>query len=178
MTAVTATPLYSDEAIIRSVTYSTRGGHKVSFEMDPEGWEVFKGMETTRCMMVLVPIQNDGQPDPDAKPNEYRENYKAELIASTDKPRQRMSDMSRTKQAGILCNDPEFYRWLVADYRVSPDPETSNADIVAQYVRELCGVISRASLDSQPEGAGKLWDQLRSEFDAARGAIGRPDERT
>ena len=58
--------IYNDEAIIRSVTYSTRGGHKVSFELDPEGWERLKGMEATRGMMVLVPIQKDGQPAPEA----------------------------------------------------------------------------------------------------------------
>ena len=58
--------IYNDEAIIRSVTYHGKAGHKISLELDPKGWERLKGMETTRCMMVLVRIQNDGQPDPDA----------------------------------------------------------------------------------------------------------------
>ncbi len=132
-------PLYSDEAIIRSVTYSTRGGHKVSFELDPEGWERLKGMETTRCMMVLVPIQNDGQPDPDVKP--------------ADKPRKRWDDLTPTQQAGIRCSDVDFQAWLGC----------SNAEAAAVKVRAHCRVETRASLVIAP-GAAALWRQMDHDF--------------
>ncbi len=155
-------PLYSDEAIIRSVTYSTRGGHKVSFEMDPEGWERLKNMETTRCMMVLVPIQNDGQPDPDPKP-----------FTPPDKPRRHMADLSRAQQAGILCNDERFQAFIDSKFRRVKKTAMENA---AAIVRVYCKVDSRAKLDSEPD-RGKMWDQLRTEYDGWRGAIGHPDER-
>ena len=146
--------IYHDEAIIRSVTYSTRGGHKVSFEVDPDGWEAFKGMETTRCMMVLVPIQNDGQPDPDAKP----------YVAPADRPKRRMGDMSRAQQAGILCGDGDFQRWMLGRYG-NPDPRNG--------VRAECNVSSRSELDTN-EAAGRTWDAMRLDYDVWRGATAAP----
>ena len=165
--------LYNDEAIIRSVTYHGKAGHKISLELDPEGWERLKGMETTRCIMLLVPIQNDGQPDPDAKP------YPITAEAATrapDKPRQRMADLSRAKQAGILCKSDEFIHFLMQRHSFGVrDPDVS-PEGAADFVRGYCLVESRSMLDGKP-ASGERWDQLRSEFDAWRGAIGHPDER-
>ena len=173
MTAVTATPLYSDEAIIRSVTYHGKSGHKISLELDPEGWTRLKGMETTRCMMVLMPIQNDGQPDPDAKP--YPSDAEVKMLGGSrpDKPRQRMADLSRAKQAGILCGEEWFQRFLIRQYDmpiVGGQPLTADA---AVFVRDFCKVTSRAHLDTFSE-AGALWDRLRSDYDAWAGRIGKP----
>ncbi len=152
--------IYHDEAIIRSVTYSTRGGHKVSFELDPEGWERLKGMETTRCMMVLVPIQNDGQPDPDVKP--------------ADKPRRRMADLSRAQQAGILCNHWQFQHFVNHVYEVNFSG-SDDTEKTAEFVRAFCEVDSRRRLDVEEGGAGLKWDQLRTEYDAWCGRIGWPE---
>jgi len=138
-------PLYSDEAIIRSVTYSTKGGHKVSFEMDPEGWEAFKGMETQRCMMVLVPIQNDGQPDQDAA-----------LRAPTpaDKPRRRWDELNATTQAGIRCADVDFQAWCGA----------VDAEETARVIRDRCGVKSRAEFATNRDAAA-LWWNIDDQFE-------------
>ncbi len=152
--------IYHDEAIIRSVTYSTRGGHKVSFELDPEGWERLKGMETTRCMMVLVPIQNDGMPDPDVKPAE--------------KPRKRMAELSRAQQAGILCNDERFIAFLSQHYDMDVNTRNPIAEDAASFVRAFCKVDSRAELDNSEHGHER-WDQLRTEYDAWAGKIGWPE---
>lgn len=152
-------PLYKDEAIIRSVTYSTRGGHKVTFEMDPDGWERLKGMEATRCAMVLVAIQNDGAADPDPKP------FKPE------KPKRRMSELSRAQQAGILCNDPQFHKFIDTKVGRALDDDTLDA---AGAVRFWCDVSSRIELNDNIEAAA-LWDALRTEYDAWRGVIAGPD---
>ena len=130
--------IYNDEAIIRSVTYHGKSGHKVSFELDPEGWERLKGMETTRCMMVLVPIQNDGQPDPDVKP--------------TDKPRKQWADLTPTQQAGIRCADVDFQAWLGC----------FNAEEAAVKVRSHCGVKSRSDIGLHP--ASKRWREMDNDF--------------
>ena len=167
--------LYNDDAIIRSVTYHGKAGHKISLELDPEGWERLKGMETTRCMMVLVPIQNDGQPDPDAKP--YPSDAEVKMLGGSrpDKPRQRMADLSRAKQAGILCNDQRFQEFAQR-CGVELDSDGCWLAVVTDWVRQKCKVTSRAQLDTDL-GAGALWDLLRADYDAWRGAIGRPDER-
>ncbi len=154
--------IYHDEAIIRSVTYSTRGGHKVSFELDPEGWERLKGMETTRCMMVLVPIQNDGQPDPDA------------ATRPADKPKRRMAELRRAQQAGILCSDDRFIQFLIKVHGMKVDRQDSLTEAAARKVRSHCKVNSRSRLDSYGP-ASVSWDQLRAEYDAWTGKIGWPE---
>ena len=155
--------IYNDEAIIRSVTYHGKAGHKISLELSPEGWERLKGMETTRCMMVLVPIQNDGQPDPDVKPPAP---ITAEAATRPAKPRRPMSELGFVMQAGILCNDPKFQEFCGYDNEID----------TAVYVRKHCGIGSRSELATNESGQTR-WDQLRTEFDASIGKIGRPDER-
>ncbi len=149
---MTYPPLYSDEAIIRSVTYSTRGGHKVSFEMDPDGWERLKGMETIRCMMVLVPIQNDGMPDPDAKP--YPSDAEVKMLGGhRPKPRKAWGDLTLIAQAGIRCNDVEFQQWLAA---------FDEQEAIAA-VRRICEVKSRTEFATDDVAAEK-WRNLDRDF--------------
>ena len=154
--------IYNDEAIIRSVTYHGKAGHKISLELDPAGWERLKGMETTRCMMVLVPIQNDGQPDPDA------------ATRPAEKPKRRMADLSRAQQAGILCNTDSFIAFLAKKHGMDVTTRKPIAEDAAEFVRNFCKVTSRAKLDSEPD-RGKVWDQLRAEYDAWTGKIGWPE---
>ena len=146
-------PIYNDEAIIRGLTYSTNGGHKVSLELDPEGWERLKGLETTRCAMVLVPIQNDGTPDPDPKP------------FAPPKPKRRMSELSRAQQAGLYCNNPKFQQWI----------GNNDGSSAADEVRRMCRVTSRAELDTN-DSAGVTWDRVRNSFDAFEGKIAGPEK--
>ena len=147
--------LYSGEVVIRSVTYSTNGGHKVTFEVEPEGWERFKGMETTRCAMVLVPIMNDQTPDP--------------------KPRRRMAEMGRAQQAGILCNDERFQKWICQGYfEWPPSDAKAAAENTAYVIRMRCHVKSRAEFDTD-EVAGKDWDQLNNAWLAHIGRIAGPE---
>jgi len=150
-------PLYKDEAIIRSVTYSTNGGHKVTFEMDPEGWERFKGRETTRCMMVLVEIDNEGQPQPPA-----------------EKPKRRMNELTPTQQAGILCSEPRFQGWLIDHQGVFPLASGTAAEMAAMWVRKKCGVQSRTDISST-QTAFTIWEGIRNEYDAYCGRTASPD---
>jgi hypothetical protein len=155
-------PLYKDEAIIRSVTYSTRGGHKVTFELDPEGWEAFKGRETTRCMMVLVEIDNEGQPAESAP------------TAPAQKPRRRMSELSRAQQAGILCHDERFMAFLEEVYDVPINAGAGRYEEAAIFVRAFCEIAGRKELNTDDE-AWERFEGIRTEFDAYTGKIGRPE---
>jgi len=161
---MTQDPLYKDEAIIRSVTYSTNGGHKVTFEMDPEGWERFKGMETTRCMMVLVPIDNEGQPAEAPQP-------------PPEKPKRvplRMDELSRSQQAGILCNDVRFSEFLEKHYHIPIKPFSSRIDAAAAFIREFCRITSRSHLDDTAYSRDR-WDALHNEYLAHIGRIAGPE---
>ncbi len=168
-------PLYSDEAIIRSVTYHGKAGHKISLELDPAGWERLKGMETTRCMMVLVPIQNDGQPDPDAKPRApITEEAATRAPTPADKPKRiPIGDMTRVAQAGMLCHDDRFIQFLSQQYEMAVNTKRPIAEDAAVFVREWCKVTSRKQLDTEPD-RGKVWDMLRAEYDVWTGKIGAP----
>ena len=92
----------------------------------------------------------------------------------TDKPRRPMSEVPRSQQAGILCNDDQFQQFLERLYDITIADNDDPAICAAEFVRNFCKVTSRAKLDSEPD-RGKVWDQLRSEFDAHTGKIGWPD---
>jgi hypothetical protein len=62
------------------------------------------------------------------------------------------------QRAGILCKDTEFQFWASMRY---PHPR-SGAD-VEDYVREHCGVTSRAELATN-EGALEKWLELETAF--------------
>lgn len=67
------------------------------------------------------------------------------------------------KRAGILCEELAFLVWLqekVGDY-----DRQIQQDYCVDYVRDRCGVESRAELDHNPEAARKFKD-LVAEFEA------------
>ena len=121
-----------------------------------------------------------GYPRPDAETwvgiAPITEEAATRAAPTADKPSRRMSDLSRAQQAGILCNDERFQAF-VASYYEWPPGDVGDAAELASFVRNFCKVTSRAQLDSEPD-RGKMWDQLRAEYDAWRGAIGRPDEKS
>ena len=137
--------LYKDEAIIRNVSYSASGGHKVTLEVDPEGWEALKAAGvSTRCAMVLVEIDNNDAP--------------------VDQPRK---PKSRAEMAGILCNDERFWEYILHPAA----PRTSQSAVEA--VRSYCGVTTRTKLNTDPAAAAK-WEELANGFKAYIGQVGTP----
>jgi hypothetical protein len=67
--------------------------------------------------------------------------------------------LSRAQRAGIRCNDAEFQAFCGA----------SDADLAAAYVRQRCGVTTRADLDTN-FGGGHRWDDLDAEFREWKGS--------
>lgn len=76
----------------------------------------------------------------------------------------RFNDLPRAKQAGILCREPEFWRFIEKEY-CAPGLTVQNADEAAQSVRAWCGVGSRADLSADPEAADQ-WDEMRDAYRA------------
>lgn len=78
------------------------------------------------------------------------------------KPNRHWGEIPRSQQAGILCADKEFRRWLGL--------HVGDAETAASIVREQCGVLSRAELDKY-DTAGKRWDMVVAEFRADTGQM-------
>jgi hypothetical protein len=74
---------------------------------------------------------------------------------------------SLAQQAGILCNDPAFQRFM--GERVHLD--LAGAEATAVMVREYCGIHSRSELDSDEAAAAKFRD-LRADFKLWMGGEG------
>lgn len=68
---------------------------------------------------------------------------------------------SLAQQAGILCGEVAFQRYVAekSDGVIVGDPVAVTAD----FVREHCGVLSRAELDTQ-ETAGQRFRELKADY--------------
>lgn len=95
-------------------------------------------------------------------------------IASADTPRQEPStpdgaktktafrDMRMANQAGMLCNEGAFHRFLAEKLKY-PDHAAMTDKAAADYVRRLCNVASRK--DIRPDAtSGKRWERLVDEY--------------
>lgn len=63
------------------------------------------------------------------------------------------------QQAGILCNEPAFWRFLAEETGLT----VISAEMAAAEVRRICGVESRATLDRDDE-AGRRFRNLKADY--------------
>jgi len=139
------------EAQLKDYGESANAGCWVSFRLpSPEDLELYRGQDRSgrnartgkRYTLMLIEI-----------------NDQEEHVQSTadQKPR-KLSSI-----AGALCNDPNFRAWASSTYG-DPFPD---ADAAAQLIRDVCGVESRAHLDTNDEAA-KVFRELLADYDAAK----------
>lgn len=84
--------------------------------------------------------------------------------AMEKKEKRSFDELPRSQQAGILCNEGRFQRYL------GFAPGTKGvAYSSAAHVRHVCGVKSRAELDTSPTAAG-LWDDVVGHYEAWKAA--------
>lgn len=78
-----------------------------------------------------------------------------------DKTPEKWADMKPSKQAGIRCNEPEFWNYLntTLDYTIS------SSEHCAVVVRKVCKVASRSEFDTQAL-ARQRWAMVESGYDA------------
>lgn len=85
--------------------------------------------------------------------------------------RVRFEEMPAAQQAAILCNDHQFQTF--AARRTGYPDDKMEPSAAAEYIRQVCGVRSRRSLDTDP--ATRTWQQLRTEFDTWSGKLATPN---
>lgn len=88
-----------------------------------------------------------------------------------------MADLPRSQQAGILCNDTRFRRFVASRLCVVspnwPQQSTVSPTAAAEWLRRQCDIPSRRKLDSDTEAASR-FDALKTDFDAYTGKIPSP----
>lgn len=136
----------------------TQDGIVISFVMHPN--DVTPALATaalgTRYMAALVEIGDDDQPkqqptaaiEPTAPPRESKRSW---------------HDMNPAQQAGILCADPAFRRFMFEEGSAT----TMDEGEVTEAVREICGVGSRADI-IQGSPAACHWADLVGQYRAWR----------
>lgn len=68
-----------------------------------------------------------------------------------------------SRAAAMMCNGAKFQRWVVS--RVGAAPECVSAQQhAAQYVRDVCGITSRAELDHNAAAAALFHTAIRIPF--------------
>lgn len=143
-------------------------GVVVSFVLHPQ--EVPEGLALaalgTRYMLALVEIGDDEKPRA-PKPVETK---KMELTVPTKS--KTWHELKASQQAGVLCNDPAFQKFLNEGIRTSVDRSgggrawskpVTNTDEAAEAVRYLCAVNSRADLD-KGNSTGERWQEIVSMY--------------
>jgi len=78
--------------------------------------------------------------------------------------RRKWSELKRSEQAGVLCADPKFQKWVSDNYYTEPYLDLDTASVV----RICCHVKSRSELDSD-RYAVEQWDKMVSLYRQATG---------
>lgn len=68
-----------------------------------------------------------------------------------------------SRAAAMMCNGAKFQRWVVSRIGAAPDG-VSASQHAAQYVRDMCGITSRAELDHNARAAGLFHEAVRKPF--------------
>jgi hypothetical protein len=145
-------PTFSGEMQLAGWSESHNGGCKVTFWLsDPDDLEAFRAMTVRkgntagqRLMAALVEIGDDEQP---VQPEE------APQIA--DKPK----GGPLSKEAALLCRNEAFLLWLEFEQCIE-----DAATLAPEWIRQECGVLSRAELDTQPTAGQRFINNIRAPF--------------
>lgn len=143
----TINPTFSGEFQLAGWSESHNGGCKVTFWLaDPSDLDAFRAMTVRkgnqsghRLAAVLVEIGDDEQPV--QQPTQAKGGALARLAAQ-------------------LCQDPQFHEFVADTYGVSWRINHAEEDI-AHWLREQCGIDSRAELDSNEEAADHFHTYIR-----------------
>ena len=132
------------EAIFYSGSSTTKGGHKISLQV--ESRDIIESLEAMgagkRYMLVLAPIGDDEQPEP--------------IPAVTDK----LKGGKFAQRAGIICGQPAFWKWVNDVEGIVVDSQ----ETAAYFIRNQCRVSSRAELDHNGH-AGMAFETILTEYE-------------
>lgn len=140
---------FQGEVMLAGWSQTHNGGAKVTFWLqDDTDLEAFKAMTVAkgktagqRLALVAVEIGDDEKP---VSPHAHAVSPHAE----------RPKGGELAKLAGCLCDDPDFLFWA----------DVGNSEAAAQWIRNLCGVSSRAMLDHDLRAAAIFHQEIRKPF--------------
>jgi hypothetical protein len=152
---VTGQPFSAD--FVDFKTYQTRSVIRLFFESPIEDAdEILKRLggvptaaKSRACAIVLL---NPEPEEPKAAPEPA-----SSKPAGAEPERTPWHKLSFTKQAGILCKEPGFQKWLRVD----------DEEAAADMVRRICGCASRRDLDRNPDAAA-IWIKLSDSYRSLR----------
>lgn len=139
---------------------SHSSGRTVTLQLpEADGPHPFKGLKCgpSNGQRLAVSIALIGDDETQSPPESQLESIRE---------RRKFEDLKRSQQAGMLCQDTRFQRFLVETKRGAlgpPDDFGPHEKQTATAVRHLCNVNSRAQFDTNKDAATK-WDALHSEY--------------
>lgn len=68
-----------------------------------------------------------------------------------------------SRAAAMMCNSAKFQRWVVSRLGAAPEG-VSPSQLAAQFVRDACGITSRAQLDHNAQAAALFHEAVRKPF--------------
>lgn len=79
-------------------------------------------------------------------------------IASTERKGAALS-----RAAAMMCNGAKFQRWVISSVGAAPEGVSAQQH-AAQFVRDACGIASRAELDHNAKAATLFHEAVRKPF--------------
>ncbi|WP_033472896.1 hypothetical protein [Bordetella bronchiseptica] len=158
---------FQGEVMLAGWSQTHNGGAKVTFWLqDDTDLEAFKAMTVAkgktagqRLALVAVEIGDDEEP---VSPQSQ----------STPTPAEKLKGGDLARLAGQLCVNPEFQRFA-AHMQSGPNYLASSDQFTAtNWLREMCGVDSRADLDHDIEAAARFHERVRKPFLEWKGRMG------
>lgn len=76
-----------------------------------------------------------------------------------------------SRVAAMMCQNAKFQRWVASRIGAAPQG-VAPSQHAAQFVRDVCGISSRAELDHNARAAGLFHEAVRKPFVAWSGIYG------
>lgn len=137
----------------KKISYrQTKEGEVISFLLHPNDRPVdlLNAPLGQRYQVAAVALNDDDtakEPESQARPARAKRSW---------------DEMSPAQQAGMLCQDESFRKYLRTEYRSS----ISTTDEAARFVREYCGVASRSQINVHDTTANDCWQVLARNYRA------------
>lgn len=165
----------ADDAVANSISFEAKkdkcaqlqsGGWTLTLKIHPQDVdkELMLAVPGQRYMCALVALGDAEEPlkGKDTVP-------KKDEAPKADKPKRKFEDMPASQQAGTLCADPEFQRWIVDHlYHGMPEHQRVYSEYEAKHaIYSVCNITSRKQLN-EPQRVTPWIVLVRKFRDATR----------
>lgn len=148
----------------------------IELECSKEEWEWFTDPNIDRTGMVLElngMVTHRAQKNTSGSANGRPSDFESENAGSIPAPETKPKGGQLSQEAGKMCCNPRFQDFICDKYPGTwSDMYAATADErAAVCIREICGVLSRSEIDSQPTAKKRFMDIMHefSEWNRGRG---------